>query len=74
MGADGALLQGEGSREEQVDDDSGDRGGMPRYPPVIEVDCRRSRPRRPRPTGDTSRSAPLRSGDKCDLESLRPRV
>jgi hypothetical protein len=30
IGAGGALLQGEGSRDEQVDDDSGERGGMPR--------------------------------------------
>jgi len=76
VGAGGALLQGEGSREEHVEDDSGDRGGIPRHPapPVMEVDWRRSRPRRPRPTGDTSRSVPVRSGDRCDLESLRPCV
>ncbi|PSN40330.1 hypothetical protein C0J52_22676 [Blattella germanica] len=61
------LLQGEGSRDEHVDEESGDRGGIPRQPapPVIDVDCRRSLPRRPRPTGDTSRSVPLLSGDNC---------
>lgn len=70
-GAGGALLHGDGSRDEHVEEESGERGGTPR--PVMEVDCLLRRPRRPRPTGEASLS-PLRSGDRCVRESRRPRV
>lgn len=67
------LLHGEASLEEQVDEESGERGECePRRWPAIEVDCLRRRPRRLRPTGETSRSFD-RSGERCERESRRPR-
>lgn len=72
-GAGAPLPLGDASLEEQVEEDSGDRGECePRRVPAMEVDCRRSLPRRPCPTGETSRS-PVRSGERWGRESRRPR-